>query len=231
MSVCSSALKKHRIHSATLMIRIAANCPIARMLFFGWEQVIRIDKLEYMMIDKIRPALKHGGYSNTTLLPGEDKAAFEKLHNDLIAEFDPSGRLEEDIVHTMARIVWRKQNLITYRLVEQVNSRYWQISEKFFPTRENPLLAALSAADERDPEQIEQARRDLEKQARKELGDDWKFVSNHTIENMFDDWTVIERIDAMIDRCIKRLLMVRGVKSMSISAPTASSIRKSRPAA
>jgi hypothetical protein len=32
--------------------------------------------------------VKHGGYSRTTLLPGEDPAAFEKLHNDLVAEFE-----------------------------------------------------------------------------------------------------------------------------------------------
>jgi hypothetical protein len=179
-----------------------------------------------MMSDKSRPALKHGGYSNTTLLPGEDKAAFDKLHTDLIAEFGPSGPLEEDIVHTMARIVWRKQNLITYRLVEQTNKRYSQIRERYCP---DPWRAVLGV--QRDPEQIEQARPDLEKQARKELGDDWKYLSNHTIENMLDDWTVIERLDAMIERCIKRLLMVRGVKSMSISSPTAPSIRKSRPAA
>ena len=101
--------------------------------------------------------------------------------------------------------------------------------EKFFPTPELPLLAPWMS-DERAPEQIEQAHRDLEKQARKELGNDWEFVSNYTIENMFDDWTVIERLDAMIDRCVKRLLMVRGVKSMSISAPAASSNRK-RPTA
>jgi len=93
------------------------------------------------MTDKVRSALKHGGYSNTTLLPGEDKAAFEKMHKDLIAEFEPSGRLEEDIINTLARTMWRKQNLITYRLVDQANRRYSQIREKFFPTPKLPLLA------------------------------------------------------------------------------------------
>jgi len=181
------------------------------------------------MTDKIRSALKHGGYSNTTLLPGEDRAAFEKLHKDLIAEFEPSGRLEEDIINTLARTMWRKQNLETYHLMGQANYRYSQIREKYFPTPELPLLAPWMS-DERSPEQIEQANRDLEKQARKELGNDWEFVSNYTIKNMFDDWTVIERLDAMIDRCVKRLLMVWGVKSMSISAPAASSNRK-RPTA
>ena len=40
---------------------------------------------------KIRPALKHAGYSTTALLPGEDPAAFKKLHQHLIAEHTPRG--------------------------------------------------------------------------------------------------------------------------------------------
>ena len=58
---------------------------------------------------KFPPALKHGAYSGTTLLPGEDPAAFEKLHADLVTELTPVGPLEEDIVVTIARLAWRKQ--------------------------------------------------------------------------------------------------------------------------
>lgn len=71
----------------------------------------------------IPPALKHGGYSGLAVLPGEDKAAFEKLHRDLIAELNPKGPLEEDIVVTLARYVWRKQNLKTYRLAQAAKKR------------------------------------------------------------------------------------------------------------
>ena len=49
-------------------------------------------------LNKVHPALKHAGYSATTLLPGEDAVAFKKLHQALIAEFTPVGALEEDIV-------------------------------------------------------------------------------------------------------------------------------------
>ena len=34
------------------------------------------------------PALKHGAYSATAVLPGERRAAFEKLHRGLIAELN-----------------------------------------------------------------------------------------------------------------------------------------------
>jgi hypothetical protein len=61
------------------------------------------------------PALKHGGYSATALLPGEDPAAFEKLRTDLVAELVPNGSLEGDIVATIARLLWRKQNIATFR--------------------------------------------------------------------------------------------------------------------
>ena len=43
-------------------------------------------------------ALKHGGYSGLTLLPGEDRFAFEKLRRELFAELKPQGRLEQEIV-------------------------------------------------------------------------------------------------------------------------------------
>ena len=68
--------------------------------------------------NKVHPALKHAGYSATTLLPGEDAAAFEKLHRAVIAEYNPVGALEDDIVADIARLTWRKQNLATFRVAE-----------------------------------------------------------------------------------------------------------------
>jgi hypothetical protein len=83
--------------------------------------------------NKVHPALKHAGYSATTLLPGEDSAAFEKLHRDLIAEFTPVGALEEDIVADMARLTWRKQNLATFQIAELAARRREQINREKVP--------------------------------------------------------------------------------------------------
>ena len=66
--------------------------------------------------DRIPPALKHGAYSATAILPGESQAEFEKLHRDIIAGWNPSGVLENDIVMTITRLLWRKQNLETCTL-------------------------------------------------------------------------------------------------------------------
>ena len=74
-------------------------------------------------VDRSHPALKHGAYSATTLLPGESRAEFEKLHRDLMAELTPSGVLEDDIVTTIAHLVWRKKNLPTLRISECAQNR------------------------------------------------------------------------------------------------------------
>jgi hypothetical protein len=91
-------------------------------------------------------ALKHGGYSGLVVLPGEDKAAFEKLHHDLFVELSPVGPLEEDIVRTIARYVWRKQNLNTYRLAEAAKKRYNELLTTLIERRELPreIVCALS---------------------------------------------------------------------------------------
>ena len=60
---------------------------------------------------KRHPALKHGGYSSTAVLPGENPAEFEELHQAVIAELAPRGALEENIVADIVRLVWRRQNL------------------------------------------------------------------------------------------------------------------------
>ena len=163
---------------------------------------------------EIRPALKHGGYSGTTLLPGEDAAAFEKLHRDLIAELAPVGRLEDHIVLTIAHLVWRKQNLSTYRLAEQVRNRCSAIYSSLVPR----IDFGLSSFDDRDPEDVRAAEREAEEQARSELGNAWKLVEMGdaaTTDHLLDELSIIDRLEGMIDRCLKRLLFVRGLKSNS----------------
>ena len=67
---------------------------------------------------KPQAAFKHGAYSATAVLPGEDEDAFRELHQKIIAELAPVGALEEDLVGTIARVLWRKQNLAILRIVE-----------------------------------------------------------------------------------------------------------------
>jgi hypothetical protein len=52
-------------------------------------------------IGKIPPALKHTGFSATSILPGECTAEFEELRQELVAELTPNGGLEDEIVATL----------------------------------------------------------------------------------------------------------------------------------
>jgi hypothetical protein len=95
---------------------------------------------------RFHPALKHAAYSGTTLLPGEDPAAFAKLHAELIGEFAPVGPLEEEIVSSVAHLIWRKQNLSTYRLAEQASNRVSAIYKEVSP----PMPEFSFPSDTRD---------------------------------------------------------------------------------
>ena len=166
-------------------------------------------------LEKVHPALKHAGYSATTLLPGEDPAAFEKLHQALIAEFTPNGALEEDIVADIARLTWRKQNLATFRIADRAKMRRDQIYHEKVPPLEYDLDADLA---ERLQEERE-GRRAAEEQARQELGDIYQLIDiGATVDGLMKELDIKERLDGLISKCLKQLLMVRGVKSLSTAS-------------
>src|SRR6516164_5160524 len=95
-------------------------------------------------VKKLYPALKHGGYSATGLLPGEDPAAFEKLLRNLMSDLCADGPLQEDTVSDIARIVWRKQNRETLRIAKAACERASAIRSEMIPSttlpEERPLL-------------------------------------------------------------------------------------------
>ena len=53
-------------------------------------------------------ALTHGIYGKDILLPWESREEFEKLLADLQAEFQPSGRTENEILFDLAHLRWQK---------------------------------------------------------------------------------------------------------------------------
>jgi hypothetical protein len=78
-------------------------------------------------IKKRHPALKHGAYSTTSILPGESAVEFAKLRRGLISEFGPIGALENEIILSLAHYLWRKKNLQTFRFAELAQQRMSQI--------------------------------------------------------------------------------------------------------
>jgi hypothetical protein len=177
---------------------------------------------------KLHPALKYGVYSATGLLPGENPAAFEKLRRDLIAEFRPEGPAENDVVETIARLTWRKQNLETLRIAEAVRKRHEVIWSKV-PSTVAPLMDFDLGTPDRnweppDPAEVEAARQAALAQAREEFGVRYAFVKMGdaaTLEQTFRDFEVVKQFDDMIEKSVKQLLLVRGVKSVSLTSSSA----------
>jgi hypothetical protein len=176
---------------------------------------------------KPHSALKHGGYSALGLLPGESPAEFEQLHKRVTEELAPSGPLEEDIVSTLARLLWRKQNRSTFRNAELARNRLDAIIHEETARRNIPKSFMFMQIEE-ESEEVQAAREEAQRvgreRAQKELGDLYELttVDVATDDRLLTELAVEERVDALIDKCIKRLLMVRGVKSMAIQMPSES---------
>ena len=130
-----------------------------------------------------------------------------------------NGVLENDIVATMARLVWRKKNLETFRIAELARARFAQIRDATVPKDKIDYLdLAIGTVIEVDPAVREAAIRAADAQARKELGDAYGLVEIGeiaSVDRLMKDLQVQDRLDAMIDRCLKRLLFLRGLKSIS----------------
>jgi hypothetical protein len=167
-------------------------------------------------------ALKHGVYSTIGLLPGESPAEFKKHQKDVIDEFRPNGPVETDIVLTIARLLWRKQNLATLETAKLVNFRHRQIFEE--GKKRRGILYSHSRVKDENYAAVEEAWRAAQKQARSELGDwYWDEFSDDEfgrIERLVKDLELVERLDAIVDKCLKILLMVRGVKSVALAPPS-----------
>ncbi len=179
-------------------------------------------------IKKRHPALKHAGYCASKVLPGESAAEFEKLHQELISEWTPNGALEDETVATMAHLLWRKRNRATFRIAERARQRVKQIQDTMVQGMDyvDCDVPKSDKADNFDKIFAEKLRA-AEIQAREELGELYGLVEmgeEATVDYLMRDLEVQDRLDAMIDKCLKRLLFLRGLKS--ISSASASSPRE-----
>jgi hypothetical protein len=171
------------------------------------------------MADRVRihPALKHGAYAATSVLPGENPAEFDRLHRDLIAELVPAGALEDDAVATIAGLLWRKQNLATIRVAKLAWKRCSEIESNLNPTPTWSGQAAYRAAQAK-------AHLAAQDQARIELEDTYKLIEigeAATFDGLTKSLDIEERLDTLIEKCLKRLLFVRGLKSISGASSSA----------
>ena len=52
--------------------------------------------------------VEFGSATKFTILPGEDPLEFERLRKEIVQELVPDGPIEEDLVLTVAKCIWRK---------------------------------------------------------------------------------------------------------------------------
>ena len=181
-----------------------------------------------MFVNKNHPALKHGGHSTTTILPTESVAEFEELHKDLISELEPNGALADDNVATITRMVWRKRNLLTFGKAKVVRVEYIMVTRREFsrmlPEQTPPPEFQGDVYSEADAQKLKV----IDVVARKELGNDAymlaKVGETATVDGLMNELEIGERLNAAIERGVKRLLFVKGLES--ILALSSSSLSK-----
>jgi len=184
-----------------------------------------------MKKNNVPPALKHGAYSGLGVLPGEDPAEFQKLHDKLIAEFGPVGAFEHDMIEELTGYVWRKKNLITYQIAKSAKRKRKSIERSYGLEESIELLtleAMVAGSDRRTSEEKEQdeqdrsaSRRAAEEEAKKQLGWTWDLTNLDigNTEELTKELDVLERLEGAISRWLKRWLLVKGAKSLSVSPP------------
>ena len=167
-------------------------------------------------------ALKHGAFTVTALLPGESAAALQKLQQELIAEWVPNGAFEHATVAHLGHLLWRRRNLGTFRLAAFVQRRSHQLRDNLVTMIDQPKSHEASEFSRGFIEKC----RTAEAEARKHFGDELyglaEMGDQATLDHLMKELAVQERLDGMIERCIKNLMLARGLKSLSI-APASTS--------
>jgi hypothetical protein len=163
---------------------------------------------------RIPPALKHAGFSSTSVLPGEDATEFEKLRQGIVAELELDGALENKTGDSLARLLWRRENLAIFGVAQRAQRRMGQIRDTLLPRLNSDAETSGVAEFEGIFQKKWQA---AEAKAREEFGEHYDLVElgdDATLESLAKQLAILDRLDSMIDRCLKRLLLIRGLKSL-----------------
>jgi hypothetical protein len=192
-------------------------------------------------------AITHGAFSSILILPWESKAKFAELYDELIDEWKPLGRTEQDAVLSIAKGIWRKRRMQAF-LGNELDEH--SCDPNHLAYNEVEMLRTLYVSIETEPDKFETWLRGLPTQKADDLrrkfprkdfqsDSDWVEAIQHEIKSnllpaarpvedlvgpsasvLFTDEAikhdigVEERIDAMIDRAIKRLVQTKAMKQM-----------------
>ena len=188
-------------------------------------------------------ALKHGAFAEVVILPGEDIKEFQDLHDALVNEWKPEGPTEHDAISSLAKCMWRKRRLVRYRqsevakferktnaehqrtmnsiedlkkILDDANSgtqlpKEWIDYFNRYAPREkyNSDSAWLSAVGNRINKGLSTLKTKASSAPKVE-----KVYANE--ECVIRELATEERIDAMIDKIIKRLAQTKTLKTIVI---------------
>jgi hypothetical protein len=93
----------------------------------------------------------------------------------------------------------------------------------------SPWTQVALKQDNRSPEELSALRQQEYKEAKNELSWTLELVRIRDVATtgyLQQEISIIERLDGMIDRCLKRLLFVRGLKSLSTPSSAVSSVSR-----
>ena len=197
---------------------------------------------------------KHGVFSATAILPGEDEEEFKELHTALIDEWRPVGATEEDAVLSIAKAVWRKRRVqkflevqlkqntadpnhpayqesvsLTALLVHMTNAPSEMPFGEYAPFYLRPNR--IKFLQEKCPrgrfnsnsQWIEAIKNEIDAlvQGSHYLGPEVKRIellfnsaTNFSSDLFKQELALDERLDAMIDRAVKRLIQMKAMKQM-----------------
>ena len=142
--------------------------------------------------------------------------------------------MEGETVLSIARLTWRRQNLARFE-AGQLSHYIWETLKRMVAEESDDMRKfdkEIMAAFDKMTEASKGARGAKGTRDAVELVEGWKVA---VLSRLLKELDVEERLDAMIDRLIKRLLFVRGLKSitssevMALPSSAPKSLPRSRP--
>ena len=125
-------------------------------------------------------ALKHGAFATELLISKEDEDEFNQLHNGLVEDFKPSGRMEEELVVDLAKLHWRKRRVEQFYAYEEnwARAHPGEYGIDMLANIETGLMKGVCCHDawasiRKLPVPMFEAIKKLIKPPTKEIDDDW----------------------------------------------------------
>jgi hypothetical protein len=185
-----------------------------------------------MALRELHPFLSPSNYSAMSVLPGENSAQFKKFREDLSDEYSPVGLSKIEQVGNIAGLMWRKKYLVTYRRARLARRYRNEVVDQRLG-RSSPVGPLLTKEDAAQARRDEQTVETAEREVRKDLGPDSVLLDLEEVvsfETLTKELDVHERLDGMIARAIKQLVVTKGMKEVAGLGPSTQMLRLPKPA-